>query len=84
MPESQNTEWKASWRDEYLKWLCGFANAEGGVLEIGRADDGTVVGVKQAKQLLEELPNKIRAVLGLVARVDLVDPKGRINNHRAY
>ena len=28
MPETQNTEWKASWRDEYLKWICGFANAK--------------------------------------------------------
>lgn len=25
--ESQNREWKESWRDEYLKWICGFANA---------------------------------------------------------
>jgi hypothetical protein len=36
MTEDQNTEWKASWRDDYLKWICGFANAQGGVLEIGR------------------------------------------------
>jgi len=27
MSESQHKEWKASWRDEYLKWICGFANA---------------------------------------------------------
>ncbi len=27
MAESQNIEWKESWRDEYLKWICGFANA---------------------------------------------------------
>ena len=32
MKENQHIEWKASWRDEYLKWICGFANAEGGVL----------------------------------------------------
>ena len=37
MNESQNVEWKRSWCDEYLKWTCGFANAQGGVLEIGRA-----------------------------------------------
>ena len=24
MPENQNIEWKESWRDEYLKWICGF------------------------------------------------------------
>lgn len=28
MPESQNIEHKESWKDEYLKWVCGFANAE--------------------------------------------------------
>jgi len=27
MAESQNIEYKKSWRDEYLKWICGFANA---------------------------------------------------------
>jgi len=34
MKESQNTGWKESWRDEYLKWICGFANADGGKLHI--------------------------------------------------
>ena len=27
--ESQNIEYKRSWHDEYLKWVCGFANANG-------------------------------------------------------
>ena len=35
MREHQQVEWKESWRDEYLKWLCGFANADGGELVIG-------------------------------------------------
>ncbi len=43
--EDQNIEWKMSWRDEYLKWICGFANAPGGVLEIGRNDRREVLGV---------------------------------------
>ena len=30
MPENQNIEWKESWRDNYLKWICGFANSQGG------------------------------------------------------
>lgn len=25
--ESQNIEFKTSWHDDYLKWICGFANA---------------------------------------------------------
>ena len=28
--ESQHTEWKESWRDDLLRWVSGFANAEGG------------------------------------------------------
>ena len=35
MPENQNIEWKSSWDDEYLKWVCGYANAQGGALYIG-------------------------------------------------
>lgn len=30
MTEKQNIEYKISWRNEYLKWICGFANAQGG------------------------------------------------------
>ena len=46
MTESQNIEWKESWRDDYLKWICGFANAQGGRIYIGMRDDGTVIGVR--------------------------------------
>jgi len=28
--ENQTVEWKETWKDEYLKWICGFANANGG------------------------------------------------------
>jgi len=38
MNKDQLTEWKASWHDEYLKWVCGFANADGGLLVIGREE----------------------------------------------
>jgi len=41
MKEHQNLEWKESWRDEYLKWICAFANAKGGLLVIGRNDAGS-------------------------------------------
>ena len=53
MAESQIVEYKESWRDEYLKWICGFANAQGGVIYIGRKDDGTPCGVEDSKRLLE-------------------------------
>lgn len=49
MPENQNIEWKESWKDEYLKWICGFANATGGKLIIGINDEGKVIGVENSK-----------------------------------
>lgn len=64
--EDQNTEWKESWRDEYLKWICGFANAHGGKIYIGKNDDGTVIGVSDAKKLMEDIPNKIQNKLGII------------------
>ena len=70
MSENQNIEFKESWRDEYLKWICGFANAQGGTIYIGVNDSGDVVGVKNVKKLLEDIPNKIRDGLGLVAEVN--------------
>ena len=77
MREHQQTEWKESWRDEYLKWICGFANAEGGLLVIGRNDKGKAVGVADARKLLVDLPNKIRDVLGVMADVNLVKKSGK-------
>ena len=62
--ESQHTEWKERWRDEYLKWICAFANTEGGTLHIGRDDKGHVVGLDKPKKRLEDLPNKTRDPLG--------------------
>ena len=57
--ESQNIEYKESWRDEYLKWICGFANAQGGRIYIGVNDQKEVIGLSDAKRLLEDIPNKI-------------------------
>jgi ATP-dependent DNA helicase RecG len=71
MSENQNIEYKSSWRDEYLKWICGFANANGGTLYIGKDDSGNVVGVKDSKKLMEDLPNKVTTILGIVADVNL-------------
>jgi ATP-dependent DNA helicase RecG len=64
--ETHLVEWKQSWRDEYLRWLCGFANADGGTLVIGKNDQGDPVGAPDAERLLVDLPNKIRDTLGIV------------------
>ena len=69
--ESQNIEFKVSWRDEFLKWICGFANAQGGTIFIGKDDNGSIVDLKEAKKLLEEIPNKVRDTLGILIDVNL-------------
>ena len=76
MPEQQNIEYKQSWHDDYLKWVCGFANASGGTIFIGKDDDGKTVGVADYKKLMDDLPNKIRDVLGIMAEVNLHEDGG--------
>jgi ATP-dependent DNA helicase RecG len=77
MPESQNIEWKESWRDEYLKWICGFANTKGGKIYIGKDNKGKVVGVANFEKLMEDIPNKITNHLGIVADVNLLEETGK-------
>src|SRR5690349_10644746 len=77
MKENQQIEWKSSWRDDYLRWICGFANAEGGHLVIGRDDRGIAIGVEDAGRLMEEIPNKVRDILGIMADVNLRQEEGR-------
>ncbi len=75
--ENQHIEWKENWRDEYLKWICGFANAQGGKLFIGKNDDGEVVGISNARKLLEEIPNKTKDILGILVEVNLHKHAGK-------
>jgi predicted HTH transcriptional regulator len=77
MKESQNIEWKSSWQDEYLKGICGFANAQGDRIYIGKDDSGDVVGIPNARKLLEDLPNKIRDRLGLMPHINLLQEAGK-------
>ena len=69
--ENQIVEWKESWHDKYLEWICGYANAQGGVLYIGINDDGDITGIKskELKRLLEVIPNKITSALGITCEV---------------
>lgn len=70
--ESQNTEFKESWRDDYLKWICGFANAQGGCIYIGVRDDGSIIGVDDSKKLMEDIPNKVVMSMGIKVDVNLL------------
>ncbi|RYE27481.1 MAG: transcriptional regulator [Sphingobacteriaceae bacterium] len=77
MPEQQNIEYKQSWRDEYLKWICGFANAQGGRIFIGVDDNGQVYGLEDYKRLMDDIPNKAVNHLGLVVDVNLHEELGK-------
>jgi len=78
--ENQNLEWKESWRDEYMKTLCAFANASGGTLEIGRGNSGEIIGITGVAKHLEDLPNKIKNAMAIVADIAVhkVDDKDYI------
>ena len=72
MSEQQNIEYKSNWHDDYLKWVCGFANAQGGRIYIGVDDVGKVVDLEDYKRLMDEIPNKIKNNLGITAEVNLL------------
>ncbi|MFZ5976513.1 MAG: transcriptional regulator [Hydrotalea flava] len=76
MPEQQNIEYKQSWHDDYLKWVCGFANAQGGAIVIGKDDNGKVVGISDYKKLMDEIPNKAKDLMGILLDINLHEEKG--------
>lgn len=76
MQEAHNLEFKREWKDDLLKWMCAFANAQGGTLILGVDDDGQAVGLANAAKLLEDIPNKVRDVLGIMVEVNLVSRQG--------
>jgi ATP-dependent DNA helicase RecG len=79
MQENQNIEWKENWKDEYLKWICGYANASGGSHNNWKNDNGEIVELKNSKKLLEDIPNKVRDILGILVDVNLHKTKEEIS-----
>ena len=76
MEETHNIEYKRQWRDEWLQWICGFANAEGGIINIGLDDHGNPVGLDKIKKLMEDIPSKIINKLGIVPDVKQLTKDG--------
>ena len=74
--ECQNIEFKRSWHDKYLEWICGFANAQGAVMYFGVNDNHEVVGLEQVDRLMEDIPNKIVTTMGIVVDVNLHEADG--------
>ena len=77
MGEKHIIEYKRQWDDEWLKWLCGFANADGGTLYIGISDKQHIIGVDNSKKLMEDIPNKIVSKLGIYPDVRLLEEDGK-------
>lgn len=77
MSERQNIEWKQNWHDDYLKWVCGFANAIGGTIYIGKDDEGNVVDLPNYVALLESIPQKIRNTMGIICDINLQEEAGK-------
>ncbi|ROL61363.1 hypothetical protein D9V86_06185 [Bacteroidetes/Chlorobi group bacterium ChocPot_Mid] len=77
MPETQNIEWKESWQDDYMKWICAFANTKGGQLYIGKNDKGNVTGINNFKELLEVIPQKARDLMGVYISIELMEEAGK-------
>ncbi|MDN5122279.1 ATP-binding protein, partial [Aliarcobacter butzleri] len=75
--ESQASEFKQIWKDELLKTICAFANAEGGKLYIGVDDDGNIIGIEDVALLVESLPNKINNRLGIIADMIAKSSEGK-------
>jgi len=76
--ESVNVEFKQEWKDDYLKVISSFANSIGGIVFIGKDDNGKNIGVKNYKNLLETLPNKIYSKLGILVDIRVVGGKEKI------
>lgn len=75
--ESQNTEYKEQWHDKYLAYISGFANAQGGTLYVGIDDAGQVVGIDNAKYLLENLPNKAVQATGIIPNIEILSASSK-------
>ena len=77
MCENQNIEYKQCWKDDYLKWICGFANSSGGRLYIGVNDKGEVIGLSNSRKLITDIPNKVKDTLGIIVDVNLLNEFGK-------
>lgn len=77
MPESQIEEYKESWSEKHLKQICSFANTQGGKLYIGIDDHENIIGVKDHKKLMEDIPNIIRDKMGITSDLTLHKSLGK-------
>ncbi len=80
LPEGKTLEFKENLNSikPILKTLIAFSNTAGGVLIIGRADDGKVIGVSNVFDMEEKLANAISDSISppLMPEIEMVSVKG--------
>lgn len=59
MKENQNLDFKQIWKDEYLEYVSGFANSQGGSLLIGVDDKGNVPVWRMPRNLWKTFPIRL-------------------------
>ena len=77
MIENDRTEFKLLWKDDILKNIVAFANAEGGDIYLGVNDAGEAVGLPLIEEMLEKLPNIINSKIGLYPQIKAVSINGK-------
>ena len=58
--ESETVEFKESFNDAVIEALSAFANASGGTVFVGIADDGTVKGISVSQKIVPQWLNEIK------------------------
>ena len=75
MIENNRLELKRAFTEEIKKELVAFANTDGGLLIIGLADDGAVIGVENPDQVSAQVTNMLRDAISpditLISRVEI-------------
>ena len=49
------------------------ANANGGIIYIGKDDKGKTIGIEHAVKLVKDIPGKIRDTMGIIPKVTAID-----------
>ncbi len=77
--ESQTVEFKSSFDCETIETLVAFANAQGGTVLIGIADDSSVKGVTIGKETLNEWLGQIKSSTSpsIIPDLELVNAGGK-------
>ena len=93
MTENQNREYKQSWHDDYMKWVCGFANSICGMqvvlykdatpqvtdpVEKSGAESGAESGMRS--RILKFLEFQILSKIDISRKQGKEKPSGYLNN----